>query len=54
METAFDNEDWNPEMEKAIEEIFENSAFGYTDPDVIEAEVAKFRAYLESTPSAQR
>lgn len=28
--------------------------FGYTDPDVIEREVAKFRAWLESTPTAER
>lgn len=54
MGTAFDAEDWGWEMESEIESIFENSKFGYTDPDVIEREVAAFSEYLASMPSAQR
>lgn len=52
MGTAFDAEDWNPEMEAEIESIFENSPFGWTDPDVIEHEVEKFATYLAGMPSA--
>lgn len=54
MGTAFDAEDWNNELESEMESIFENSAFGYTDPDVIDREVAAFSAYLAGMPSAQR
>jgi hypothetical protein len=50
----FDAEDWYPEMEAEIESIFENSVFGYTDPDVIDREVARFAEFLAGTPSAQR
>jgi hypothetical protein len=50
----FDAEDWYPEMEAEIESIFENSVFGYTDPDVIDREVARFAEFLAGTPSATR
>lgn len=50
----FDAEDWTPEMESEIESIFENSAFGYTDPDVIDREVVRFAEFLAGTPSAER
>ena len=53
MGTAFDAEDWGPEMEQEIESIFENSQFGYTDPDVIDREVEKFAQFLASVPSAE-
>lgn len=54
MTTAFDAEDWYPELAKEIESAFEDSMFGYTDPDVIDQEVARFAAFLEETPDAER
>jgi hypothetical protein len=54
MGTAFDAEDWNFEMEQEIESIFENSQFGYTDPNIIDREVEKFAAFLASSPDATR
>jgi hypothetical protein len=36
------------------QDMFTSTPFGYIDPELIEEEVAKFRAYLDETPSAER
>jgi hypothetical protein len=56
MTTAVPPDPFEEEWATLVEQIgpLDESGFGYTDPDVIEREVAKFRAYLDSTPTANR
>lgn len=49
----FEDGEW---LNRMLEECFVTEdgseyPFGYTDPDVIEAEVAKAREYLDSVPT---
>lgn len=46
MVTAFDGDDWTPEMESEISEIFD----GMITMDELES----FSAWLDSTPDAER
>lgn len=45
------------ELFKSLREVFEDvewvSKFGYTDPDTIEREIAKFAAWCDSTPDGK-